>query len=210
MNELNQAYNIGWEFLQRMDRYLCQHLNTLKCEDINKIYNQFWKDLKEFKGNAEGFTGLSEFLLFRAVYHLLEQHTGSPFCRRPVSPDLYEFVNNDFKIGQSLPITIGNTTRRPDIVIYRNPNNPILIGVSEIKVYLTYGKQTIDEAFNNFQNLQNFHPPLQALFIIFGGVSQDMEEYLQQLQTENNWFRFLILYNNQNLLAEELRNWLGL
>jgi hypothetical protein len=40
--------------------------------------------MKEFKGNSNGFTGLSEYLVFRLLYHLL----GGAFGREAVTKDV--------------------------------------------------------------------------------------------------------------------------
>ncbi|MEO0122157.1 MAG: hypothetical protein ABIK41_05380 [candidate division WOR-3 bacterium] len=122
---MNEAHNIGLEFLQRMDAYLRQNLHSLSCGDICNIYLTFWENLKNFRGTSEGFTGLAEFLIFRVLYHLLEEESGAFF---PQSiGQLIKFVNNNFQIGQNLPINIGNRRKRPDIVIYRNNPADLII-----------------------------------------------------------------------------------
>jgi hypothetical protein len=58
--------NMGEKFLKEIDHYLANNYQNLTCNDIHDMYFDFiFKVLKDFKGNSNGFTGLSEYLIFR-------------------------------------------------------------------------------------------------------------------------------------------------
>ncbi|HEC75936.1 MAG TPA: hypothetical protein ENI33_01600 [Thermoplasmatales archaeon] len=126
--------NIGRKFLTDIDEYLKESRQKLTCDDIYEIYNQFFHDLKEFKGNSSGFYGLSEYLIFRMLYNLLIDHSG-PFKRSETACNLWE--NNKFRIGQSSRVTVGNKRYRPDIVVYNKSDELIAVihSISESKKF---------------------------------------------------------------------------
>src|SRR5574341_84731 len=97
--------NMGRRFLEEIDSYIKKYLRTWTCSQVHEFYFRFFYDLKEFKGNSNGFTGLSEYLIFRSLYHLL----GGSFNRKNISGSnwIYEFestINNRMRIGQGIPI----------------------------------------------------------------------------------------------------------
>ncbi|MEO0122158.1 MAG: hypothetical protein ABIK41_05385 [candidate division WOR-3 bacterium] len=78
-------------------------------------------------------------------------------------------------------------------------------------MYPTQGHQTVDSAFNNLNDIIQDNHSARGLLIIFHGVSQDMIlNNLQPRREQNQWFNFLIMENNNNILSEELENWLSL
>ena len=203
--------NIGRMFLAEIDEYLAKNLQNITCADIEQIYSQFFEDLKEYKGNSNGFTGLSEYLIFRLLYHLL----GVSFERENAkdSEILWEFYNENYHIGQGVPIRVDNKKYYPDIVIYnRKPEK--LIAVIEIKIYPTRGQKEIDEILKRFENIRSDpdYQETRALLIIFDELSEKgkIPPHLQKRKSEADWFDFLILKNNRNLCFEEMPKKVGL
>ena len=138
MNKTN-AKDICKKFLENIDNYIAENWRNIRCADIHDMYFQFSQDLKEFKGNSNGFTGLSEYLVFRFLYHQL----GGSFEREQITRDLWEFKSsNDLRIGQSVRVTIDNRKYYPDVVIYKSNR---LMAVIQIKIYLTSGLNEIKE-----------------------------------------------------------------
>ncbi len=197
--------NIGRKFLEEVDSYLKANCQNLTCADIHDIYFQFFNDLKEFKGNSNGFTGLSEYLIFRLLYHLL----GGSFSQRQITPDLWEFVNNNLRIGQSSRVTIGRKRYYPDIVIY---NSNELIALIQIKVYFTNGLNELNREVKNLEEIKNSYNEMRALLVSFVGLSErgKILPRLMGIKEAVEWFDFVTLQGNTTLFREVLQNWDGL
>ncbi len=204
------ARNIGKRYLDDLDTYLAQNLHRVTCNDIQEIYYKFFEDLKEFKGNANGFTGLSELLVFRFLYHLL----GGSFERRTVqgSRHLFEFVSGperSLRIAQSARVLVDGRRYYPDIVIFHRDR---LVMVAQIKLFLTGGVKTIDQEMATLAQLRRHYPEMQALLIIFLGSKKrgKVLSYLEKTATETQWFKYLILQQNDELFWKVLQKHLGL
>jgi hypothetical protein len=111
--------NENRRFLEEIDYFIKENLRTLTCSQIYEFYFRFFYDLKDFKGNSNGFTGLSEYLIFRSIFHLL----GGSFSRKNAfgSNWISEFEStddNNICIGQSIPIRIDHKKIYPDITVH--------------------------------------------------------------------------------------------
>ena len=53
------------EVFQSLDKYLMDNIDNLTGKDITHLYFDFWNELKRWRSGSSGFTGYSEFLLFR-------------------------------------------------------------------------------------------------------------------------------------------------
>jgi len=144
---MEDARTICNNFLTDLDGFLHDNIDYLTCSDVHDIYSDFFRDLKDFKGNSSGFTGLSEYIIFRFILHLL----GSSFVKVKKTDELYEFASKDgiYRIGQNTPLKTSSKRYYPDIIVYKK-NLPILI--IEIKIYLTNGITTLMEDLNKLKN----------------------------------------------------------
>lgn len=196
---MNKARQICNNFLIGLDGFLKDNLDSLTCADVNNIYSDFYTDLKEYKGNSNGFTGLSEYLIFRFIYHLL----GCSFKKEQISPMLYAFTSEDYKIGQNIPIIVNSARYYPDVLIYKN-GNPVLI--IEIKLYLTNGVKTLMGDINKLKKITSAYPGSKGLFISYNIIPEKGKIY-KKLNDEinlNNQLNYLILAYNNELLKDEL------
>jgi len=201
--------NIGRRFLEEVDSYVKNNLPTLTCMQVYDFYYRFFYDLKKFKGNSNGFTGLSEYLIFRSLYHLL----GGSFESRKVSGSnwINEFVsidNNQFRIGQGVPVNINGKKLYPDIIVYKDDR---LRSVAQIKLYLTSGIKELITEMEKYKALIAKYGYVKAFLIVFG-LSKEGKifPHLRELQDKEPWFNFVILENNENLIITMLTNGLGL
>lgn len=196
---MNAAREIGKNFLKEMDLFIANNLDALTCADIYNIYSNFYMDLKQFKGNSSGFTGLSEYLIFRIFYNLF----GGNFKPYQITRDLYEFrsINNKIRISQNIPIVVGSRRYYPDILIY-NDDMPLM--AVEIKIYLTSGIKDLENDIHKLTEINKEYPNTKGLFISYNPISNNGKIY-KKLQDENNskdWFNYLILYENDNLIKK--------
>jgi hypothetical protein len=190
-----------------MDEFIAKNHQTLKCCDIFNIYHRFvFEDLKEYRGTSSGFTGLSEFLIFRFLYHQL----GGSFEPRPSTKDLKEFISKcgDFRIGP-IPIEgIGKRRKYPDISIYHSNE---LIAIISVKASLTGGIKELNREMKIWEEIRIRYPKVLVLLIIFylskkGKIFRE----LRQQKNAKGWFNFLILQGNEEPLMQKLQQFLGL
>lgn len=200
------TFDINRRYLEEMDKFIKKNYQTLPCSDVFDIYSQFRQSLKEFRGTSSGFTGLSEFLIFRFLYHQL----GGSFKVHDVTDELKEFVSesyNNLRIGP-IPFKVGKRRIYPDISIYHSEN---LLSVIQIKVYLTRGTKEVDREMEILEELKTHYPKLQALLIIFEASTEG--KIFRELEKQKNtkeWFNFLILKENKELLTKKLHQCLNL
>jgi|GEM_PF-1715007 len=197
--------SIGRTFLTQMDAFLAANWQHLTCDDIYRVYDQFFNDLKDFKGNAYGFTGLSEYLVFRFLYHQL----GGSFRRERITRDLSDFVgkSNAWRIGQSIPVRVGDRHRRclPDIVLYQEDR---LMMAIQVKLYLTAGVSEVRREAATFAELRALNPgDFRALLLIYSHSLSGRGSVRQELAGHKNasdWFDFVVLKGNHERLADRL------
>ncbi len=121
------------EMLKKLDQQMSD-FNDLRAVDLFNAYYGGFDALKLFVGRAEGITGFSEVLIFRAIYHFL----GGDFERVLVNEngikwgDKYKFVKDSLTLAKSPTLRCDGRKYSPDIVVYRN-NTPST--VIEIKIY---------------------------------------------------------------------------
>jgi hypothetical protein len=199
----------GKKFLEDIDRYIAERYTKLTCNDVWKIYNQFFYDMKEFKGNSNGFTGLSEYLIFRSVYHFL----GGPFDQVEKTNDLYEFKSRrdqNLQISQSTPVEIKEGRRLyPDIgVSYAKK----LLAVCQIKLYLTQGAKEVRAELKKLDDLKELYPDLQALLLVFNSISTKgrIMADLKNEASRRPWFQYDYLQGNNRILVDVLKESLDL
>ena len=104
---IGDTFGINRKYLEEMDKFIAKNYRILTCGDIHDIYFDFLQVLKEFRGTSTGFTGLSELLILRFLYHQL----GGSFKIHdvPDTDELKEFISesyNNLRIGP-LPFKVG-------------------------------------------------------------------------------------------------------
>ncbi len=81
-----------------------------------------------------------------------------------------------------------------------------MIGVVQIKLYVTGGIKEINREINTFNILKEYHPQLSGLFLSFNKFSPK-SKLLSKLNEESGnkkWFNYLLLDTNKNLLYKKL------
>lgn len=197
---MSEFRKLSRDFLGGIDSYVKENLMDITCCDIFDFYFDFFYDLKEFQGNSNGFTGLSEYLLFRFFYHWL----GGSFSRVQKTTGLWEFVSNSgIKIGQNTPLKTPGKKYYPDIIVYKD-GNPVFI--VEIKIYLTSGIYEVEKEFSKFDKIKETYHGITALFISFNKVPESGKIFhrINDEIERKDWLNFLVLDGNDSLLTCEL------
>jgi hypothetical protein len=193
-------------FLKSIDDYIKENLATLSGGDIYDMYIDLYNEVKEYRGNFSGYTGYSELLVFRFIYHLL----GGGFeakDRQGSDVKVFKKKDQDLYIGQSVKQLDRRIDFRPDISIEKATST---IAGAEIKTFLTGGWDTANDAFGRLEkmeqrNIGNF----KGCLIIFGCAKKHLEA-LDNIQRQNSWFRYIVLKDNKTLFRETIATSLGL
>ncbi len=196
------------QFLEEVDQYISARYKTLTCDNICAIYFQFFQDMKALKGNSNGFTGLSEYLVFRSVYHLL----GGSFEQVKLTNDLYVFDSKrdkGLRISQSTRVDSRGRRLYPDIAVSHARN---LLAVCQIKIYLTNGSKTIQAELEKLDYLKKCYADLNALLLVFGTVPAKgkIAAYLKTETSKRPWFRYYSLRGDGRVLVDVMKEGLGL
>jgi hypothetical protein len=195
---IDGGHDIGRAFLDNLDKFLRENWHELTCKDIYNLYFTFWENLKKFKGNSGGFTGLSEYLIFRFLFHYL----GGNFKREAFSDETYKFVRKDCSIGHNLAISVGDSKKcEPDIVVWQGGelNLENLQAVIQIKIFFVKGLKTIKEVMDEFeQQMQANSSGFRALLITYDHkvkdeVNSPIRQELKRLRQEKGWFSYVVL-----------------
>ncbi len=196
-------------FFSGLDSYLKNNLHAITGKDIRRIYTAFSNKLKQYRGNANGFTGLSEFLIFRMLYHLLRERLDFSFEPERLTPDLFVFSTKDrhFFLGQSTPVSMGNKKVYPDVSLSKGKE---MFRIISIKLYLTTGLGEIEKEYEVFRLLKDHFPNLKCLLLIFGLVpkSGKIRRRMEDLKQDRAGFDYRILDENEASLAHEMTSWL--
>jgi hypothetical protein len=169
--------SIGRDFLKDIDCFLLKNNQSLKAKDIANIYFDFLEDLKEVKGDAYGFTGLSEYIVLRFLYHLLAK---------------------SFILKSNETLQIGKKACRPDVVVYKHNT---LKATIQVKIYLTKGRKEILKEMETFKAIRSeYNTEMKALLVIFNNKSLPKKgrvfTELEKQKVDNDWFEFVILREN--------------
>jgi hypothetical protein len=194
-------------FLQEINDYFAENLDNITCSELYDHYSYMFQILKEIKGNSSGFTGLSEYLIFRYIYNYL----GGSFETVQLTKDLFEFRSTDgiYRIGQSIPVITETRKYYPDIVVYKQDQ---LILAAEIKFYLADGIKSLEVDLKKLREIHKQYPTAKCLFISYNIIPEKGKIYKKLLEevNSNDWLDFIILAENNELFKEKMHQHLDI
>ncbi len=196
-----KPYELARVFLDDIDKYIKENLDSLTCRDIHDIYFGLFDALKEYRGNSAGFTGFSELLIFRFLYHMLGE-----FKMESLPSHTACFVKDEITIRQAIPSPLIDSIK-PDILIEKNKQ---IVGEAEIKIYLVNGTKTIKSTVARLKKIQAKNPhEFKGLMIIFHCNPQKsnkkLHDEIKTLEQNNHWLKILILGNSKDSLKHVLK-----
>lgn len=189
-------------FFKTLEDEIKSMWGNIRCIDVYNLYFDFWKTLKEETGSADGFTGLSEIIVFIILKELIEKEYGE-LKRREYSNDTNYFYNPKFAIGRGLTINIGKGKRRkPDIVIWRDPGEnlrKIPDGAIEVKIYASEGIRTVRDTIDRLKALKNASRSnsFKGMIIFYTSPPEEGKKLLKRLK-KDGWLDYLILTEDKN------------
>ena len=160
-------------------------------------------------GNSNGFTGFAELLLFRVIYHLLDDDFEIEDYSD--SNELKYFVSRDKKywIGENVGFDVGGKRRRyPDIIVCDEDNN--MLRYIEIKLYPTNGVKTIEGAIKKMMPFIGKYPDMKAMLIMYRnpGKNSKITAALENYKNKYKWFDYCLLEGNSEKISKVLGEFL--
>ncbi len=194
-----EFHRIFRKWLQDTDEQIRKNLGILTCDNIREIYFAFWGELKYWRSGSSGFTGFSETLLFRTLYHTIGEKFN--LIESGDSRDPIRFESENYEIGQSITIKINGKRICPDIYVKRNNQ---LISIIQIKTFVDSDSE-IDAEVKTFEMLKARYPMIKGLFIVFvkSGFKEKRAEKLRKIGYET-----LVLQDNNDSIATVLRKFI--
>ena len=193
------------DWLKSVDSLIAHNLNTLTCDDLQQMYFVFFENLKRWRSCSHGFTGFSEFLVFRALYNTIESRGEhfEPFNGRNTMTDPIIFKSQNYEIGQNVTTTRAGITlekgyKIPDIYI-KKAGKPI--SIIQIKVVLTGEQNQISNETRTFELLKEHNKDLKGLFITF---IPDGFTIIKRKMLEEVGFKTIILKDNLEIITQVL------
>lgn len=191
------------QFLSDLDEELRVNVKSIRCCDIYEIYFKLFDQLKMYRCNSSGFTGFSEFLIFR----LILQSFSCEFERYEISKDCNSFISRDRHIELTQGISLSRfrinlkPNISPDVAIWIDKR---LSTVFQIKTYLPKGINTFLSEMDNFKILRHKFPELKAVFLMYvkpsskGTIAKKINDHIQ----ENDWLTVISLQGNSSKFYE--------
>jgi len=193
-----EAHKICQEWLENMDEYIKRNLYRLTCNNVREIYFALFGELKRWRSNSSGFTGFSEFLIFRILYHMIGEkfegiETGD------IGTDPIIFRSENYEIGQNVKMVLDGTKKFPDIYVKRKGK---LISIIQVKIVTGGGEPQIAKEVETFRLFRNSYPDIKGLFIVL--IKDTFTEHKNQRLT-NAGYRTIVLQDNHKLISDVLK-----
>lgn len=192
-----RAHEFCREWLNNIDRHIAENKNKLTCNDIKEIYFSLFGELKRWRSSSSGFTGFSEFLVFRSLYHTIGEifnavETGD------IGTSPIIFRSENYEIGQNVKKKLDGENKFPDIYVKHNGK---LISIIQIKIVTGGGGKQIAREVETFKLFKKSYPDIRGFFIVLikSNFTRDKEQRLRKIG-----YRTVILEDNKTLISSIL------
>jgi hypothetical protein len=194
LNRLKQMKLL--EGLNEIDEIISERWRTLTCAEVSGIYDDIWYGVKELNGNAAGYVGFSEFVVFRFLVNRLGE--ASP---RAINKETSAFqCDLDGRCWLTHSADVGGL--RPDVAIWwKDPSHTFwqpggeLWAAVEIKAGLDQGSPLVVNIQTNFQNIMSKNPRARCLLISYRNPTVPVRNALA-----NSNIKYMILDSDQTPL----------
>lgn len=188
-----KAHMICREWLTNIDSHLKENIGHITCNDIKETYFSLFEELKHWRSSSHGFTGFSEFLIFRSLYHTISEDFKET-KKGQVETDPIIFRSKNYEIGQNIRMKIGGVNKFPDIYVMKNKK---LFSIFQIKIVLNGGESQIINEIKTFELFKKFHPNIKGFFVVF--IKENFNESKKQ-RLLNVGYQPVVLENNNELI----------
>lgn len=172
-NHALNAQKIHQNWLSSIDDEIRINLDELTCQDFLQIYYALFRELKVMRSTSAGFTGFSEYLIFRALYHYLGGDFQNNSFDKNLDTQLVQFDSEKYQIAQGYPIKMSkNKSIYPDISIYKNQDKNYL-RIIEIKLTFGGGSTQLTREVKRFEVLKKCNENVRGLYVVYLKPSED-------------------------------------
>jgi hypothetical protein len=171
---------LGELIVEKFEEHIRQNCYTLTCSDVANMYFGFIKAVNHYGGNSENHTGLTEFLIFRLLWHL----------------NINKIMSNDIRL-----VSKGSLgPRHPDIIVYNSTQKPLF----SIQVKSNYYK--VKEDYNRHLEVLEACPSVKIVTIAFEVRDLKHLKHTEKYKSLNNQYKCLILKGNNELIKDALND----
>jgi hypothetical protein len=192
-----KAVKICQEWLENMDQHLKRNLHRLTCDNVREMYFGLFGELKRWRSTAANFTGFSEFLIFRLLYHTIGEEF-KPVLKGDIKTSLVRFRSENYEIGQNVQFPLVSLKRSTDIYVKRKDK---LISIIQVKVGLYEGDKQINREVKTFRFFREKYPDIKGFFI---ELSNESGAEQKNLHLTDAGYHTIILLDNQRLISDVL------
>ena len=197
-------------WLKGVNNYIKENLIRLTCKDIMDMYYALFGELKRFRSSSTGFTGFSEFLIFRTLYHTIGQKFDPVQAKNPKPTDPIIFKSRNYEIGQNVAFKLDERKYpcHPDVYIKKRVHiheEYKLISIIQVKIHLQGEPSQIKSEAQTFSDLQLKYKGIKGLFIVMCNdrFSSNYEKTLKDANYET-----VVLQENPRKIARILKQFI--
>lgn len=192
-----KAHELCREWLSNIDRHIAENISELTCNDIKEIYFSLFGELKRWRSSSSGFTGFSEFLVFRSLYHTIGENFSAVKTGNIGTPPII-FRSENYEIGQNVKIQLDGKNKFPDIYVKHDGK---LISIIQIKIVTGGGEKQIAQEIETFKLFKKSYFDIRGFFIVLIKVNftKDKEQRLR-----NIGYQTVILEDNKTPISSIL------
>jgi len=197
MNIVEKMDEFTKKWFQDVDKLIRDNIDEIKCKDIRRIYFDLFRELKKWRSNSSGFTGYSEFLLFRCLLHSIKE----PFTALEtgnINSYPIIFKSTKYEISQGTRQEFNGVRNYPDISVKYNNK---LISIAQIKISMAGGLKQLESEITKFSNMKQANPDLKGLFISY---SKGAFGSKKQLELRKSGYQTVTLEDNEGKIKEAL------
>lgn len=197
-----EANKINHEWLSTMDEHIRKNLPRLTCNNVMELYYSLFGELKRWRSTSHGFTGFSEFLIFRMLYHTIGEEFGQrPHTEPAKGTTPIIFTSKNYEVMQNVRIPLlGGKNSFPDIFVKRNGKPTAII---QVKIVMNRGKKQIDDEVKTLRLIKKKYPDIKVLLIVM--IRDSFPQRNEKLLTEAGYEKVIVLQGNKAKMSDELR-----
>lgn len=204
------------DFWFDVDKYLKERCSTLTSNDLYELYATYLVGSKKYRGQSEGLTGFSEFIVFRTVYHCLEK---GGFSFKPERKNLrdkrvydkpaYEPIS--LFVDHRKNVAIGQSIRdkelrvKPDIGWYVNHEMRSAWEITTFLGKVGGGEKQIKDIVEKYKSVHEHIQAFNIMYVIFNQPSENDSQVLKNQSKEHAWFHYTILQDGNKPFESEVK-----
>lgn len=152
-------------------------------------YYGLWAELKKRVCTSSGWTGVSEYLLFRYILRYIEDRAGYSFVSQVRTRNTYVFRCGNVVLTRDVQLAEDG---RPDVaLLVERDGREHLIAAFEVKIYIASPK-VLDQDIEKCEQRSRRADPILVLFLMQERLSDEATRKLGEFRARGPKRRFLV------------------